>query len=78
VSLPAPGSFSPLLPLRILTGRLTVRHRAGKIRFIGFSTHAPTPVIVKAIETGVFDCVKCVTRRTSDTLERLTLCSMLA
>ena len=29
----------------------------GKIKFVGFSTHAPTPVIVKAIETGIFDYV---------------------
>ena len=27
----------------------------GKVRFIGFSTHAPTEVIIKAIETGQFD-----------------------
>ncbi|MBD2092550.1 aldo/keto reductase [Microcoleus sp. FACHB-1515] len=30
---------------------------AGKIRFIGFSTHGPTDVIVKAIETDQFDYV---------------------
>lgn len=29
----------------------------GKIRHIGFSTHAPLPVIVQAIETGLFDYV---------------------
>lgn len=29
----------------------------GKVRFIGFSTHAPTDVIVKAIETNQFDYV---------------------
>jgi len=29
----------------------------GKIKFVGFSTHAPSPVIVKAIETGIFDYV---------------------
>jgi predicted aldo/keto reductase-like oxidoreductase len=29
----------------------------GKVRFIGFSTHAPTEVIVKAIETNQFDYV---------------------
>lgn len=29
----------------------------GKIRFIGFSTHGPTDVIVKAIETNQFDYV---------------------
>ena len=29
----------------------------GKIRFIGFSTHAPTDVIVKAIETDKFDYI---------------------
>lgn len=28
-----------------------------KVRFIGFSTHAPTDVIVRAIETGQFDYV---------------------
>ncbi len=27
----------------------------GKVRFIGFSTHGPTEVIIKAIETGQFD-----------------------
>ena len=32
--------------------------RAGKIRHIGFSTHGMTPLIVKAIETDVFDYVK--------------------
>ncbi len=31
--------------------------REGRCRWIGFSTHAPTPVIVKAIETGRFDYV---------------------
>lgn len=31
--------------------------RAGRIRFIGFSTHGMTPLIVKAIETGIFDYV---------------------
>ncbi|MGC1195467.1 MAG: aldo/keto reductase [Geitlerinemataceae cyanobacterium] len=29
----------------------------GKVRFVGFSTHGPTDVIVKAIETGQFDYV---------------------
>ena len=29
----------------------------GKVRFIGFSTHGPTEVIIKAIETGQFDYV---------------------
>lgn len=29
----------------------------GKVRFIGFSTHAPTEVIIKGIETGEFDYV---------------------
>ncbi len=29
----------------------------GKVRFIGFSTHAPTDVIVQAIQTGQFDYV---------------------
>ncbi|MGF1535127.1 MAG: aldo/keto reductase [Elainellaceae cyanobacterium] len=29
----------------------------GKVRFIGFSTHGPTKVIVRAIETGQFDYV---------------------
>ena len=29
----------------------------GKVRFIGFSTHAPTDVIVKTIETNEFDYV---------------------
>ena len=29
----------------------------GKIRFIGFSTHGPTDIIVKTIETGEFDYV---------------------
>ena len=29
----------------------------GKVRFIGFSTHGPTDVIVRAIETGLFDYV---------------------
>ena len=27
----------------------------GKVRFIGFSTHAPTEIIIKAINTGEFD-----------------------
>lgn len=31
--------------------------KAGRIRFVGFSTHAMTSVIVKAIETGEFDYV---------------------
>lgn len=31
--------------------------RLGKIKFIGFSTHGITPVVVEAIETGVFDYV---------------------
>ena len=30
---------------------------AGKVRFIGFSTHGPTDVIVEAIESGAFDYV---------------------
>ena len=29
----------------------------GKVRFVGFSTHGPTPVIVDTIETGEFDYV---------------------
>jgi predicted aldo/keto reductase-like oxidoreductase len=29
----------------------------GKIRFIGFSTHAPTEIIIKTLETGNFDYV---------------------
>lgn len=29
----------------------------GKVRFIGFSTHAPTPAILQMIETGAFDYV---------------------
>ncbi len=29
----------------------------GKVRFIGFSTHGPTDIIVKTIETGEFDYV---------------------
>jgi predicted aldo/keto reductase-like oxidoreductase len=31
--------------------------REGKVRFIGFSTHAPTEVILQAIETNQFDYV---------------------
>lgn len=31
--------------------------KEGKVRFIGFSTHGPTDVIVKTIETGCFDYV---------------------
>jgi predicted aldo/keto reductase-like oxidoreductase len=31
--------------------------RQGKVRFIGFSTHAPTEVILRAIETNQFDYV---------------------
>jgi len=31
--------------------------REGRVRFIGFSTHGPTDIIVKAIETGGFDYV---------------------
>ncbi len=31
--------------------------REGRVRFVGFSTHAPCSVIVKAIETGEFDYV---------------------
>jgi uncharacterized protein len=31
--------------------------QAGKVRFIGFSTHGPTSVIVEAIESGQFDYV---------------------
>jgi uncharacterized protein len=30
---------------------------AGRVKFIGFSTHGMTPLIVQAIETGVFDYV---------------------
>ena len=30
---------------------------AGKVRHVGFSTHAPTPVILQAIATGQFDYV---------------------
>ena len=29
----------------------------GKIRFVGFSSHGMTPLIVQAIETGQFDYV---------------------
>jgi predicted aldo/keto reductase-like oxidoreductase len=29
----------------------------GKVRYIGFSTHGPTDIIVQAIETGLFDYV---------------------
>ena len=31
--------------------------REGRVRFIGFSTHAPVGVILRAIETGAFDYV---------------------
>jgi len=31
--------------------------RHGRCRFVGFSTHGPTPLILKAIETGAFDYV---------------------
>jgi predicted aldo/keto reductase-like oxidoreductase len=31
--------------------------KAGKVRFIGFSTHAPATVIEETIETGLFDYV---------------------
>lgn len=31
--------------------------RQGRVRFVGFSTHGPTDVIVKTIETGQFDYV---------------------
>lgn len=31
--------------------------REGRVRFVGFSTHAPCPVIVKACETAEFDYV---------------------
>ena len=31
--------------------------RAGKIRHVGFSTHAPTPLVLAAIATGAFACV---------------------
>jgi uncharacterized protein len=31
--------------------------REGKVRFVGFSTHGPTEVIVQAIESGEFDYV---------------------
>ena len=34
--------------------------KQGKIRHIGFSTHAPTPVILAAIESGAFDYVNLV------------------
>ncbi len=34
--------------------------KKGKIRYIGFSTHAPTPVILAAIESGAFDYVNLV------------------
>lgn len=34
--------------------------QAGRVKFIGFSTHGMTPLIVKAIETGVFDYVNLV------------------
>ena len=30
---------------------------AGRVKFIGFSTHGMTPLVVAAIETGVFDYV---------------------
>jgi hypothetical protein len=29
----------------------------GRVRFVGFSTHGPTPAVVRAIETGEFDYV---------------------
>jgi uncharacterized protein len=31
--------------------------KEGKIRFIGFSTHAPLPLIIKTVQTGQFDYV---------------------
>jgi len=31
--------------------------REGRVRFIGFSTHAPTSVIVKTVDTGEFDYI---------------------
>ncbi|MEN9278291.1 MAG: aldo/keto reductase [Thermostichus sp. DG_1_5_bins_95] len=31
--------------------------RQGRVRFVGFSTHGPTEVIIKAIESGAFDYV---------------------
>ena len=31
----------------------------GKIRWIGFSTHAPAHVIKRAIETDAFDYINC-------------------
>lgn len=31
--------------------------KEGRIRFVGFSTHGPTDIIVKAIKTDAFDCV---------------------
>ncbi|MBF2000125.1 MAG: aldo/keto reductase [Synechococcales cyanobacterium M58_A2018_015] len=31
--------------------------QAGKVRFVGFSTHAPTAIILQAIESGRFDYV---------------------
>lgn len=50
-----------LLDLAIRPGGcLDVAHqlqREGKVRFIGFSTHAPTDVILQAIETNQFDYV---------------------
>lgn len=41
-------------------GCLEVAHefqQQGRVRFIGFSTHAPTDVIIQACETGLFDYV---------------------
>lgn len=41
-------------------GHLDVIHKLqdqGKVRFVGFSTHGPTDLIVKAIETNQFDYV---------------------
>jgi len=31
--------------------------RVGRARFIGFSTHAPTPIIIEAINSGAFDYI---------------------
>ena len=33
--------------------------KEGKIRWIGFSTHAPAHIIKKAIETDAFDYLNC-------------------
>lgn len=44
---------------------------AGKIKHIGFSTHAMTPTILNAIETDMFDC-KATRSRKAPTLLRVT------